>query len=115
MSEAIDQPTDSDSKLFGPVAAVFLAAGVASLILGILTTTAEISEGVKSGLEWSKPVGPLTGKVVLSSIGFFLAWGILYAVLKDKDPRPKSIWMWTSILVIAGIVLTFPLVFQAFA
>jgi hypothetical protein len=36
-----DEPPD---KPFGPVAAVFLAAGIGALVLGILTTVAEASE-----------------------------------------------------------------------
>jgi hypothetical protein len=102
-------------KPFGPVAAVFLAAGIGAVILGILTTLAEANEDVKSALEWSKSVGPLTGKTILSSAGFFVSWVILHVVLRRKDPRPKSVFVWTGILIAIGLVLTFPTLFQAFA
>jgi hypothetical protein len=105
----------SSEKPFGPVAAVFLAAGIGALILGILTTFAEANEDVKSALEWSKSVGPLTGKTLIASAGFFVAWVILHVALRRKDPAPKAVFMWTGILVAIGFVLTFPTFFQIFA
>ena len=92
-----------------------MAAGIGAVILGILTTLAEANEDVKSALEWSKSVGPLTGKTILASAGFFVSWLILHVVLRRKDPRPKSVFVWTGILIAIGLVLTFPTLFQAFA
>jgi hypothetical protein len=40
---------------------------------------------------------------------------ILHVVLRRKDPRPKSVFVWTGILIAIGLVLTFPTLFQAFA
>jgi drug/metabolite transporter (DMT)-like permease len=104
----------SSEKPFGPVAAVFLAAGIGAVVLGILTTLAEANEDVKSALEWSSSVGPLMGKTLIASAGFFIAWVILYFALRRKDPAPKRVFMWTGILVAIGFVLTFPTFFQLF-
>jgi hypothetical protein len=100
---------------FGPVAAVFLAAGIGSLVLGILTTLAEASEGFASGLEWMKSVGPLSGKTILSVAAFALSWMILHIVLREKDLDPRKVFTWTAVLVAIGFVLTFPTFFQLFA
>lgn len=100
---------------FGPVAAVFLAAGIGALTLGILTTLAEASESFASALEWSKSVGPLTGKTILAAGTFVVSWAILHAVLRARDPNPKMVFTWTAILLAAGFVLTFPTFFQLFA
>lgn len=110
-STALEVP----DKPFGPVAAVFLSAGVGAVVLGILTTLSEASEGVKSALEWSKSVGSLSGKTIISSAVFFVMWGILHSTMKDKDLDPKKVFTWTAILVVIGIVLTFPTFFQLFA
>ena len=104
-----------EDRPFGPVAAVFLAAGIGALTLGILTTLAEASEGFASALEWSKSVGPLTGKTILAAGTFFVMWAILYAVLRGRDPNPKTVFIWTAILLAAGFILTFPTFFQLFA
>jgi hypothetical protein len=100
---------------FGPVAAAFLAAGIGALVLGILTTLAEASEGVASALEWSKSVGPLMGKTILAVVAFALSWVILHLTLRDKDPAPRTVFTWTAVLVAIGLVLTFPPFFQLFA
>ncbi|MEX0991256.1 MAG: hypothetical protein WD004_03175 [Actinomycetota bacterium] len=102
-------------KPFGPVAAVFIAAGIGSLVLGILTMAAEASASIKSMLEWSKAVGPLMGKTLVSSAAFFISWGVLHAAWKSKDPEPRKVWIWTSVLVLLGLLGTFPIFFQLFA
>ncbi|HEV8682894.1 MAG TPA: hypothetical protein VGS09_08990 [Actinomycetota bacterium] len=100
---------------FGPVAAVFLAAGIGALVLGILTTLAEASESFKSWLEWSTSVGSLSGKTIIAVIAFVVAWAVLGVGLRGKSPKPTSIFILTAILVAVGLVLTFPTFFQAFA
>jgi hypothetical protein len=99
---------------FGPVAAVFLAAGIGAAVLGVLTTLAEASEGIKSALDWSKSVGPLMGKTILASAAFAVSWVVLHLVLRDKDLDPRRVFTWTGILVAIGVVGTFPLFFQLF-
>lgn len=99
---------------FGPVAAVFIASGIGAVVLGVATTLAEASSGVKSALEWNKSVGPLIGKVVLATAVFFISWGILHVAWRTKDPDKKKIWTWTTILVAVGMLLTFPIFFQLF-
>jgi hypothetical protein len=104
----------SVDKPFGPVAAVFLAAGIGSLVLGILTTLAEASDSIKSGLEWSKAVGPLAGKTIIAVAAFLLSWVVLHTVFRGKDVNATRVFTWTAILVGAGLVLTFPTFFQLF-
>lgn len=105
----------SQGKPFGPVAAVFLAAGIGAVVLGILTTLAEASEDIKSALEWSTSVGPLMGKTILATGAFFASWLILAVALRGRDPNPRRVFVWAGVLVAVGLVLTFPTFFQAFA
>jgi hypothetical protein len=102
-------------KPFGPVAAVFLAAGVGSLVLGILTTLAEANESIKSWLEWSTSVGPLSGKTIIAVIAFVVAWVVLGIALRGRSLKPSTVFTWTAVLIAIGLVLTFPTFFQAFA
>jgi hypothetical protein len=102
-------------KPFGPVAAAFLAAGIGTLVLGILTTLAETSDSIKSGLEWSKSVGPLAGKTIIAVAAFLVSWVVLHTVLRGRDVNAARVFTWTAILVGAGLVLTFPTFFQLFA
>ncbi len=113
--QQVSTPGAGVDKPFGPVAAVFLAAGIGALVLGVLTTLAEASEGVKSWLEWSTSVGPLSGKTIIAVIAFVVAWVVLGIGLRGRNPKPSTIFTWTAVLVAVGLVLTFPTFFQAFA
>jgi hypothetical protein len=110
------EPTTSSgaAKPMGPVAAVFYAAGIGSVVLGLLTVLAEANESIKDSLQLSDPVGPLSGKTVFASLAFLIVWGILHLVMREKDPAPGRVFLWTGILVGIGVLLTFPTLFQAF-
>jgi pheromone shutdown protein TraB len=101
-------------KPFGPVAAVFVAAGIGAVILGILTTLAEASTGIKDTLQLNDRVGPLAGKTIGAVIVFFIAWGLLHMMWKEKDPDSKKVFLWTWIMLAVGVLLTFPIFFQMF-
>jgi hypothetical protein len=111
----LDERPAPETKPFGPAAAVFLAAGIGALVLGVLTTVAEASEDVKSALEWSKSVGPLTGKTLLATGAFLVSWPILYVILRNRDPKPTRVFVWVGVLIAVGLILTFPTFFQIFA
>jgi hypothetical protein len=112
---ATNAETSGGDKPLGPVAAVFYAAGIGSVVLGLLTLLAEANESIKDTLQLSDPVGPLSGKTIGASIVFFVAWGILHLVMKDHDPPASRIFTWTGVMVGIGVLLTFPILFQAFA
>ncbi len=99
----------------GPVAAVFIAAGIGSLVLGILTTLAEASEDLKSWLELSESVGSLSGKTIIATATFLVAWAILAALFRGKSMNVRTVFIWTALLVAVALVLTFPTFFELFA
>jgi hypothetical protein len=113
--QQVSAPGAGVDKPFGPVAAVFLAAGIGALVLGMLTTLAEANEGIKSWLEWSTSVGPLAGKTIIAVIAFVVAWVVLGIGLRGRNPKASSVFTWTAVLVAVALVLTFPTFFQAFA
>lgn len=99
----------------GPVAAVFIAAGIGSLVLGTLTTLAEASEDLKSWLELSESVGSLSGKTIIATATFFVAWAILAALFRGRSMNVRTVFIWTALLVAIALVLTFPTFFELFA
>ncbi|MGH2659412.1 MAG: hypothetical protein ACRDHS_07050, partial [Actinomycetota bacterium] len=96
----------------GPVAAVFIAAGIGSLVLGTLTTLAEASEDLKSWLELSESVGSLSGKTIIATATFFVAWAILAALFRGRSMNVRTVFIWTALLVAIALVLTFPTFFE---
>lgn len=102
-------------KPFGPVAAAFIAATLGALVLGVLTTLAEASESVKDFLQFSDAVGPLSGKTILSVAAWIVAWPILHLALRDRDPSPARVYWITGLILVAGLIGTFPSFFETFA
>lgn len=102
------------AKPNGPVAAAMLATGIGILVLGILTTLSEASEGVHEFLEFSERVGPLSGKTILATGAFLLSWGGLHAVLRERELPWRTLIVALGALVAIGLVLTFPPFFQLF-
>ena len=102
----------------GPGAAAILAAGIGIFVLGLLTTLNEMSEGIHTFLDafdGDGGVGPLSGKTILATVAYFGSWAVLWVLWRNKDiDIKKTFWIGLG-LGIAGTVLMFPPVFQAFA
>lgn len=111
----------TQDKPNGPAAAVVLAAGIGSFVVGLMATLAEASADIKNFLDFSKNyglgsgVGPLSGKVILASAAFFLSWiGLGYA-WRGKDVNFRTIFISAMVLLALGFALTFPPIFVLFA
>lgn len=107
--EALD--TDKPS---GPAAAAILAAGIGTLVLGILTTWAEANAGFADALQWNDRVGPLSGKTLISVVAYFGSWGVLHFVWRRSDPPIRRVVLITVVLIALGLLGTFPTFFQQF-
>jgi hypothetical protein len=99
----------------GRAAAALIASGIGTLFIGLMTTGAEASAGLKEFLAWSKPVGPLSGKVGLSLIVWLISWVVMHQLLKDKESNLARAFTITLILIALGVIFTFPPIFEAFA
>ena len=107
--------TGEADKPFGPVAAAFISAAFGVLVLGILTTLAEASESVKDFLQFSDAVGPLSGKTIIAVAAWIVAWVILHLALRRRDPSPAAVYWITGLVLVAGLIGTFPSFFETFA
>lgn len=99
----------------GPAAAATLSAGLGVLVLGLMTTGAEISAGLKSFLTWYVPVGPLSGKTGVAVIAWLVSWWLLGRNWGDSEVDFGKMWRYSLIAMILGALLMFPPVFEAFA
>jgi hypothetical protein len=102
-------------KPFWPVAAAFLAAGFGVLVLGVLTTLAEASGTVADWLQFTDPVGPLSGKTIISVAAWLVAWALLAVALRGREIAPRTAYWITGIMIALGVVGTFPSFFERFA
>ena len=99
----------------GPGAAAMIAAGIGTLTIGILTTAAEFSAGLKTALNFYNPSGPLSGKTSLGIAMWLLSWLLLGNMWKDKNYNLARAFNITLVLIGLGLLLTFPPVFALFA
>ena len=115
MTTETTSPTVEQEQPFGPAAAVILAAGLGTFVLGLLTTLTEASEGVASALQFNDRVGPLSGKTIIAAAVFFGSWAVLATVLHRANPPWRTVVGAAGTLIALGFLMTFPTFFQAFA
>jgi hypothetical protein len=109
--EADSGPTQID----GPPAASLIAAGIGAVTLGLFVTLAEASTGIKDWLQWNDRVGPLSGKTILAVVAYFGSFLLLGLLWRGKTFRLRLILIVAGVLVLLGLLFTFPPIFQAFA
>jgi hypothetical protein len=108
-------PEVEGDKPFWPVAAAFLAAGFGVLVIGVLTTLAEASESLKDWLQFIDPVGPLSGKTLVSVAAWLVAWIVLAIALRGRVISERTVYWATGVMVVLGLLGTFPTFFAQFA
>ena len=111
----------TETKPNGPVAAAFLAAGIASLTLGIMVCLNELGGDISKFLAFDKNyglgsgVGALSGKVTIMVLAYVISWVVLHFLWRGKEVNFGRVFSVALILVAAGFILTFPPVFDLFA
>jgi hypothetical protein len=119
----------TETRPNGPVAAAFLAAGVASFVMGIgvilgaasATINDAIGVDFSAFLQFDKNfglgsgVGPLSGKLGLAVIAFVVSWVVFHLWLRGKEVNFRNFFIASLVLVGLGFALTFPPIFLLFA
>ena len=107
-----------DERPDGPGAAAMMAAGIGILVTGLFTVLSEASVPIHDwlgSLEFERGVGPLAGKTILGTAGFFASWLVLGIAWRKKELDLRR-WFWIALaLGVVGAVMMLPPVFQAFA
>jgi hypothetical protein len=105
----------AELKPSGPAAAVILASGVGTFVLGLFTTLNEASSDINDFLGFSDDVGPLSGKTIISTAAFFVAWAVLAYIWRRREVAWRPVLIATVVLLALGFLGTFPTFFEAFA
>lgn len=95
-------------------AAAFISSGIGVFVMGLMTTGAVISEGLKNALNWWNPAGPLVGKTGIAILAWLISWVLMNTMWKDKEMDLRKSFTITLVLIVVGILLTFPPVFEIF-
>ncbi len=98
----------------GPAAATFIAGGIGSAALGLIIPLSEAIPAFKTWLAWNKGVGPLTGKVIIPSLIFFVVWIVLGFMYRGKNTNMRRALTISFVGMIIGLLGTFPPLFDLF-
>ena len=98
----------------GPAAAAILASGIGCLALGLLTTLAQTFAPAKEALNFYNPTGPMSGKTILATAVWLVAWAVLHFLWRSKQVDFGKIFIVTLVLIALGFLGTFPLFFRSF-
>ncbi len=98
----------------GPMAAALLAGGIGAAALGVTTTLAEAIAAVGKAFNWYNPVGPLSGKVGVALIIYVVAWIVLHTLWRGRNVDFDRVSTIAIVLLVIGLLLTFPPVFDLF-
>lgn len=113
-------PETVQTKPNGPVAAVFLAAGIGSFVMGLMVVLAVISADINNFLKFDanfglgSGVGPLSGKAIVATLAFLVSWVVLHLALRRTEVKFGTYLAIALVLVAGGFLLTFPPVFEIF-
>jgi len=114
-AKTVEKVSAKAHTAIGVASAAFVSSGIGCLVIGLMVTGAEMSEGLKNALNWWNPAGPLTGKTGVGIIVWMISWVILHTMWKDKDMDFGKVFTVTLIMIALGFLLTFPPIFGLFA
>lgn len=103
---------EAGERTFGFAAATLIAGGFGVALFGVITFIAERFVSLQGGLTFSTAVGPLSGKVIYSVIGWVISYGVLALVLHNRSISEAVTYSITGALFAIGFLLTFPPVWK---
>jgi hypothetical protein len=98
----------------GPLAAAILAAGIGSLVLGLMTILCENISAFGNFFNFINSVGNLTGRTWMAILAWLISWAILVNKWRDQEVNFGMIYTVTLILVGLGLLGTSPPFFDLF-
>lgn len=99
--------TDTDGiTTHGAAQAAFLAAGIGGFAIGLFVILHEA--GIFSAPAIYRPAGGLSGRTTLAIAAWLIAWAVLHYRWKDRQVDPHRVQLWTVILIVLGLIMTFP-------
>ena len=98
----------------GKAAAALLAGAAGIALLGVFTTLAQLVAPFRAALVLNSGVGSLSGKTIIPVLLWVMTWLILDRAWKGKELDFKKILIWIRLLLLMGLLGTFPLFYRLF-
>lgn len=106
--EGVMQSKQQKTLTNGLAAAAMLAAGLACLTLGLLTTLVAAFPFLATVLQWYHPAGALSGTSTLTVVAWLISWFILAQLWQHKQVHFTKTAVVTLVLIVLGLAGTFP-------
>ena len=98
----------STSRPNGAGAAAVLAAGIGAFLVAVFAILADQSAAIKTLMIFWKPTGPLSGVTTCAIVLWLTLWVILHARWRNRDVILARVNGAAFVLLILGLLLTFP-------
>ena len=94
----------------GPALAAMLAAGIGAFAIGFFVILNEA--GVFAAPALYGPAGGVSGRTTLAAASWLIAWAALHRHWKDREIAARPVFLAALLLIVLGLVLSFPPVWQ---
>ena len=106
--------TKKENLTNGPAAAAILASAIGIVALGLFTTLAAANAPIRNALNFYNPAGPLSGKTTVAVMIWLGAWAVFHSVWKNEQVDLTKVFIATLVMIVLGLLGTFPPFFEAF-
>ena len=96
----------------GAAMAAVLSAGIGSFAVGLFVILNEI--GVFAAPALYGPAGGVSGRTTFAAAAWLIAWLVAHLRWRDRQVRGGRVLAATLVLIVLGLVLTFPPVWEMF-
>lgn len=102
-----------DEVVNGAALASFLAAGIGAFAVGFFVIVNEA--GLFTAPALYGPAGGVSGRTTFAAVTWLVGWAVLHRRWKSRQIESKRVYAATLVLIVLGIVLSFPPVWRIFA
>jgi hypothetical protein len=102
------QSASARPMLNGKGAAAILAAGIGSFLVAVFAILGDQSAFFKNLFIFYKPTGPLSGVTTCAILSWLIAWLLLHRLWSWRDVAIARVSAVSLILLLLGLLLTFP-------
>ncbi len=98
----------------GTAAATFIAGGIGAAALGLIIPLSEAIPTLKTALTFNAEVGSLSGKTIVATLIYLVAWAVFGTLLRGKNVSMRTAMIVAFIGMTIGLLGTFPPIFELF-
>lgn len=108
MNAHVESGASAELIANGPGAAAILSAAIGCFALGVIAVIADKVQPLARLLNFYTPTGPLSGVTTAAITIWLVTWVALHLVWRRRDVALRRINAIAILLLIAGLLLTFP-------